>query len=316
MEKDEVTIKTRVKWKMKYLLPVLFALLLLPFHPICAYAAPTITILKGDPGSQTSPPYTFTLRVSDPVGIVSITVNGRELNPGGIDQYDIDWNTYYNGDFVITATNASGETNSRTLTISNLTQGGQQARQETTAAQPIVQETQAPVPQTAAPERTTVAPTAAPPAAPTTAAARETRAAQQTTAARTRAETEPEESVIEVTEEETSPVEESETEIVITEAEETEEIPSIVVTEAETPEETPEETVPEIPPDSYRLYPGGKKDMTIPFIIIVVALLVMLYCAITIHLNKKRLALYQQLLTVLKKRKKNRENRNIHTELK
>ena len=70
--------------------------------------------------------------------------------------------------------------------------------------------------------------------------------------------------------------------------------------------ETVEETEEEYPPDSYRLYPGGKTNRTIPYLLATACLFVSIYCVITISLNKKRLRLYKELLTALERRKKHK----------
>lgn len=267
-----------------------------------AFAAPTITTLKGNPNSQTAPPYTFTFRVSDPSGVTSIKVNGRELNPGGIDEYDIDWNTYYNGDFLITATNSAGETSSKTISITNLIQGAQQpARQET------VQETTAQPPTTQAVQETRPQPTEAhtQPTRPP-----QTQPSQPETIRQTERET-----TIQPSPTETPEAEESNAEESLEQYEETEESVSETTVETETEtiesESEPEpSTEAENPPDSYRIYPGGKKNMTMPIVIIIASACIIIYCLITIYLNRKRQMLYQQLLDVLQKRKKLKQRKN------
>lgn len=278
----------------------------LAFSFLTAMAAPVITITKGNPSTKVNPPYQFTFEVSDPAGIISIVVNGRELKPGGADFYDVDWTTYYNQSFTIVATNVNNESTTQNLEITNI----QMAQEQTQAAPP---------PQTAPP--VTAPPETAPPqtapmqTAPPATTRAETTAPPRTTAARTTARTteapeettEPETTTPETAAEETM---ESSTELESTEPETAE-----VATETEAPETTMEETEPEttepetIPPDSYRLYPGGRKNMTVPVILLTACLCVIAYCLITIVLNRKRLKAYKNLYDVLIKRKKVKEQR-------
>ena len=111
--------------KKETILGAIAALCIAFASPVCVYAdaAPTITILKGNPSSPTDPPYTFTFRVSDSEGITSIKVNGRELGANGADEYDIDWSTSYNGTFTLTATNTNGGTSSKNLELTNIRSG-------------------------------------------------------------------------------------------------------------------------------------------------------------------------------------------------
>ena len=111
--------------KKETILGAIAALCIAFASPVCVYAdaAPTITILKGNPSSPTDPPYTFTFRVSDSEGITSIKVNGRELGANGADEYDIDWSTSYNGTFTLTATNTNGGSSSRNLELTNIRSG-------------------------------------------------------------------------------------------------------------------------------------------------------------------------------------------------
>lgn len=292
--------------KKETILGAIAALCIAFASPVCVYAdaAPTITILKGNPSSPTDPPYTFTFRVSDSEGITSIKVNGRELGANGADEYDIDWSTSYNGTFTLTATNTNGGTSSKNLELTNI-RSGAAAGASRPAEIPAV--TAAPTP-----AATTAPATQAPQTAPATQAVPPTtRAAATTQAAPTQAptetQTEPEStapetesSLEEYTEPESESAEESMEES--TAAEET--LPESEPTTEET--ETVEETEEEYPPDSYRLYPGGKTNRTIPYLLATACLFVSIYCVITLSLNKKRLRLYKELLTALERRKKHK----------
>lgn len=300
--------------KRKTILGAMAALCIAVASPVCAYAdaAPTITILKGNPSSPTDPPYTFTFRVSDSEGITSIKVNGRELGANGADEYDIDWSTSYNGTFTLSATNTNGGTSSKNLELTNIksgaTAGASRPAEIPAAPAATPAATTAPA-TTQAPQ--TQAPTTAPAtqAVPSTTRAAATTQAPQTQAP-TEAQTEPEstapeteQSMEEYTEPESETVEESTEES--TAAEET-----LPASEPQT-EETAvtEEAQEEYPPDSYRLYPGGKTNRTIPYLLSTACIFVSIYCVITIALNKKRLKLYKELLTVLERRQRHRKRK-------
>ena len=270
---------TQNKKKGCFLACFIMLLFLLPTK-VYADTAPTINILKGNPSEKVNPPYTVTFEVSDTAGISSISVNGRELNPRGATYYEADWSTYYNGTIIITATNRDGGTSSKTLEITNISNAVAPA----TAA-----------PTTAAP--TTVARTTVP----------------QTT--ESLVETEPESDV------EMSLGDMLEPELETIDALETlqgefeTELESETQTDASIEEETTEvETTPAIPPDSYKLYAGGRKNMTIPLILIDIVACVIIYCIITIFLNRKRLHAYKQLQDVLLKRKEQKEKQRNRDE--
>ena len=114
-------------------------------------------------------------------------------------------------------------------------------------------------------------------------------------------ETEPvETSPVEETIEETEERQMEETETAAEESSPNEETePETKGTEAETIEET---TAPELPPDSYKLYPGGRKNKMIPQILICACICAIGYLITAILLNRKRLKKYKQLHEVLIKR--------------
>lgn len=276
---------------------IIAVLLTTVFCTFQAYAAPVITVTKGNPADKQAPPCTIEFSVSDPAGVVSIVVNGRELGPNGGDFYEGDYITYYNSTVNISAVNRNGESSSKSVQITNLT---------TALEQPQVERPTAP-PQTQAPQPPQTQPQTQAPQPPQTTQARvpETtrpRVQETTQAPTTKAEeTEPvETSPAEETIEETEESQTEETEMATDESSPTEETePETKGTEAETIEET---TAPELPPDSYKLYPGGRKNKMIPQILICACICAIGYLITTILLNRKRLKKYKQLHEVLIKR--------------
>jgi hypothetical protein len=276
-----------------------------------AYAAPEIKVTKGNPSTQVTPPYTMSFSVKDSNGITSIIVNGRELGPGGAAFYDADWTTYYNGTISITATNSLGDTSKTNVELTNIataiSQPSKSSVQES-EVQTVPSTTIAPT--TAAP--TTSAPTtSAPTTSASTTAAMATTAKSTTapppTAAITTAESVTEEQTT-VSDSENVPVSTDQT---VPEAENASQSmeglmdPETVETQ---PEITTTETTaaPAYPPDSYKLYEGGKKNNLIPIIFIIGCVITILYFIITIRLNKKRLKLYKKMREVLLKRKQSK----------
>lgn len=267
--------------------------------PSFADAAPNITILKGNPSSKVSPPYTITFRVTDTAGIVSITVNGRELGPGGGDEYEADWTTYYNGSYTITATNTNGGSSSSTVEITNIATALEQTQIPSTQAPPT-QAPQTQAPPTQAPQ------TQAPPTQPQTEPPAAQTAAHQTEAPTTTQgrEEEPITETQSETQAEEGPSEPDSTESLegMTEPESMSHQPvQPDIRETEEPSTEPE-TTPAYPPDSYKLYPGGKENKLIPILLIWACICFILYFMITLALNKKRKKAYQALYDVLIKR--------------
>ena len=270
---------------------IIAVLLTTVFCTFQAYAAPVITVTKGNPADKQAPPCTIEFSVSDPAGVVSIVVNGRELGPNGGDFYEGDYITYYNSTVNISAVNRNGESSSKSVQITNLTTALEQPQVERPTAPPQTQAPQSPQtqPQTQAPQPPQTQPQTTQARVPETTRPR----VQETTQAPTTKteETEPvetEERQMEETEtaaEESSPNEETE--------------PETKGTEAETIEET---TAPELPPDSYKLYPGGRKNKMIPQILICACICAIGYLITAILLNRKRLKKYKQLHEVLIKR--------------
>lgn len=120
---------------------ILTTLYLIILMPIVSYAAaPVVTITKGNPSTQVSPPYSIQFTVSDDTGITSIKVNGKELGPGGGMYYEAEWNTYGNGTFTIVATDNEGLTGSASVVIDKITAGAT----ATTQAQTQPETTKAP----------------------------------------------------------------------------------------------------------------------------------------------------------------------------
>ena len=109
-----------------------------------AYAAPVITVTKGNPADKQAPPCTIEFSVSDPAGVVSIVVNGRELGPNGGDFYEGDYITYYNSTVNISAVNRNGESSSKSVQITNLTTALEQPQVERPTAPPQTQAPQSP----------------------------------------------------------------------------------------------------------------------------------------------------------------------------
>ena len=248
-----------------------------------------ITVTKGNPADKQAPPCTIEFSVSDPAGVVSIVVNGRELGPNGGDFYEGDYITYYNSTVNISAVNRNGESSSKSVQITNLTTALEQPQVERPTAPP---QTQAPQPPQTQPQTTQAR-------VPETTRPR----VQETTQAPTTKteETEPvETSPVEETIEETEERQMEETETAAEESSPNEETePETKGTEAETIEET---TAPELPPDSYKLYPGGRKNKMIPQILICACICAIGYLITAILLNRKRLKKYKQLHEVLIKR--------------
>lgn len=268
---------------------IIAVLLTTVFCTFQAYAAPVITVTKGNPADKQAPPCTIEFSVSDPAGVVSIVVNGRELGPNGGDFYEGDYITYYNSTVNISAVNRNGESSSKSVQITNLTTALEQPQVERPTAPP---QTQAPQPPQTQPQTTQAR-------VPETTRPR----VQETTQAPTTKteETEPvETSPIEETIEETEERQMEETETAAEESSPNEETePETKGTEAETIEET---TAPELPPDSYKLYPGGRKNKMIPQILICACICAIGYLITAILLNRKRLKKYKQLHEVLIKR--------------
>ena len=268
---------------------IIAVLLTTVFCTFQAYAAPVITVTKGNPADKQAPPCTIEFSVSDPAGVVSIVVNGRELGPNGGDFYEGDYITYYNSTVNISAVNRNGESSSKSVQITNLTTALEQPQVERPTAPP---QTQAPQPPQTQPQTTQAR-------VPETTRPRvqETTQAPTTKAEETEpVETSPAEETIEETEESQT----EETEMATDESSPTEETePETKGTEAETIEET---TAPELPPDSYKLYPGGRKNKMIPQILICACICAIGYLITTILLNRKRLKKYKQLHEVLIKR--------------
>lgn len=268
---------------------IIAVLLTTVFCTFQAYAAPVITVTKGNPADKQAPPCTIEFSVSDPAGVVSIVVNGRELGPNGGDFYEGDYITYYNSTVNISAVNRNGESSSKSVQITNLTTALEQPQVERPTAPP---QTQAPQPPQTQPQTTQAR-------VPETTRPR----VQETTQAPTTKteETEPvETSPVEETIEETEERQMEETETAAEESSPNEETePETKGTEAETIEET---TAPELPPDSYKLYPGGRKNKMIPQILICACICAIGYLITAILLNRKRLKKYKQLHEVLIKR--------------
>lgn len=288
------------RWKKNCRIGMVSLLLIPVFSTFIAYAAPTISIEQGNPPEKQKPPCTVVFSVSDPVGVVSIVVNGKELGPSGGDFYEADYKTFYNGTVTISAVNRNGETSKEVVQITNLATAVDQAE---VPSQP---QTQAPVPSTQAP---TEAPTQTP-IPPQT----EAQAQAQTTQARVPETTQArvQETTKAMETEATYPVETSETEPLETEIA-AEESSAIEESSQETPTESiKEETVaarveeqsqaPELPPDSYKLYPGGRKNMIVPAVLISACICAIGYMIVTLIINKKRLKKYKALHDVLVKR--------------
>lgn len=280
---------------------IIAVLLTTVFCTFQAYAAPVITVTKGNPADKQAPPCTIEFSVSDPAGVVSIVVNGRELGPNGGDFYEGDYITYYNSTVNISAVNRNGESSSKSVQITNLTTALEQPQVERPTAPPQTQAPQSPQtqPQTQAPQPPQTQPQTTQARVPETTRPR----VQETTQAPTTKteETEPvETSPVEETIEETEERQMEETETAAEESSPNEETePETKGTEAETIEET---TAPELPPDSYKLYPGGRKNKMIPQILICACICAIGYLITAILLNRKRLKKYKQLHEVLIKR--------------
>ena len=133
---------------------IIAVLLTTVFCTFQAYAAPVITVTKGNPADKQAPPCTIEFSVSDPAGVVSIVVNGRELGPNGGDFYEGDYITYYNSTVNISAVNRNGESSSKSVQITNLTTALEQPQVERPTAPPQTQAPQSPQtqPQTQAPQ--------------------------------------------------------------------------------------------------------------------------------------------------------------------
>ena len=294
--------------KRKHIVGVLAVLVTSACCTFYAYAAPTITIQKGNPPDKQKPPCTISFSVADAAGVVSIVVNGRELGPNGGDYYEGDYSTYYNGTIHISAVNRNGESSSKAVTITNLSTAVEQTErpQMTPPAQtaaPAPAQTAAPVPE----------PAPAPAPAPTKANVQETTQAKKKepkpveTTAR-----EPERESEQV---EPETMEENTGEEMETSAEETTEVENEgngenkdekwegeKIETTETHENVEETKEPELPSDSYKLYPGGRKNKMVPTILISACICEILYMVTTILLNKKRLKKYKELYDVLVKR--------------
>lgn len=276
------------RWKKNCRIGVISLLLIPAFSTFIAYAAPTISIEQGNPPEKQKPPCTVVFSVSDPAGVVSIVVNGKELGPSGGDFYEADYKTFYNGTVTISAVNRNGEASKEVVQITNLETAVDQAEIPSKPQTPVpVPSTQAP---TEAPVQTPIPPQT------------EAKAQEQATQARVPETTQAR--VPETTEaietEATSPVETSETEIEETEtvAEESSDIEEeTVAAGVEEPSQASK-----LPPDSYKLYPGGRKNMIVPTILISACICVIGYMIITLILNKKRLKKYKELHDVLVKR--------------
>lgn len=271
------------RWKRYCRIGILSMLLIPAFSTFIAYAAPIISIQQGNPPEKTKPPCAVYFSVSDPAGVVSIVVNGRELGPNGGDYYEADYTTYYNGTVTISAVNRNGETSTEVVQITNLATAIEQSEVPAPAQTQAPPQTEAPTqvqPQTTAPHQTE---------APTQA---------QTTQATLPVETsETETSEEETAAEESSAVEES--------SQETQEESANKETVNDTSEAEIEEVsqAPELPPpDSYKLYPGGRKNMIVPTILISACICAIGYMIVTLILNRKRLEKYKQLHDVLVKR--------------
>lgn len=265
--------------KRYYSTGVLTVLLTTAFCTFQAYAAPVITVTKGSPPEKQAPPYTIEFSVSDPVGIVSIVANGKEHGPNGGDYYELDYLTFYNGTINITAVNRNGESSSKSVQITNLTTALEQPQVERPTAPPQTQAPSPPPPQTQ--PQTTQARVPETTQAPTT-KAEETEPVKTSPAEETIEETEGSQTEeIETAAEESSPTEE---------------------TEPETKETIEETTAPELPPDSYKLYPGERKNKMVPPILICACICAIGYLITTILLNRKRLKKYKQFHKVLIKR--------------
>ena len=287
-------------WKKGCGTGILTMLLTSVFCTFYAYAAPVISITQGNPPDKQAPPCTIMFSVSDPAGIVSIVVNGKELGPNGGDFYEADHMTFYNGTVTISAVNRNGETSSKAVQITNLTTALEQPPVRPTAPPQTQSQTQAPPqtqPQTQAPPQTQPQTTQARVPETTRPRVQETTQAPTTKAEETE-ETSPAEEIIEETEES-----QTETETAAEESSPTEETESETEPTEETTEEAVEETTaPELPPDSYKLYPEGRKNKMVPNILISACVCAIGYLIITLLLNRKRLKKYKELQDVLIKR--------------
>lgn len=286
------------KWKKNCRIGILSMLIIPTFSTFIAYAAPTISIQQGNPPNKTKPPYTVLFSVSDPAGVVSIVVNGRELGPNGGDYYEADYTTYYNGSVTISAVNRNGETSSDVVRITNLATAIEQS------------EVPAPPPTQAQPQTSAPPQTEAPTQAQTTQArVSETTKARETEATLPVETSETETSEVETSEAETAPEESS---VVEESSQETQEESINEETVNETSEAETEEVsqAPELPPDSYKLYPGGRKNMIIPKILISACICAIGYLIVTLILNRKRLEKYKQLNDILVKRQDMISQRN------
>lgn len=278
------------------------------FGTLTVFAAPVISIQKGNPPEKIAPPCKISFSVSDPAGVASIVVNGRELGPNGGDYYEADYDTYYNSTINISATNLNGERSNKSVQITNIA---------TAIAEPSVpRPTQAAVPAPTPAPAAAPTPTPTPAPAPTQAAVpAPTRAAKvQETMPMQIAENPPSAEPMETLPiEETMPetIEETVEETTAKDSEETE-APDGQDNHDSKKNESEAEVESALPADSYKLYPGGKKSRTVSYSLIAMCICFIGYFVVTLMLNKKRLKKYKELYDVLEKRQALKKRRNLN----
>lgn len=282
-------------WKSK-IYAITIILIFSVLYEISAWAAgPQITIVKGNPTSEVSPPYTFVFSVSDPTGIISLKLNGRDLGADGADFYDGESSVHKNGSYEIVATNTAGEQSSKTIVIDKIVYAvpvPESTEKTTTAAVTEAQTFQETVPPETNDAKTVTKPT---------------EATQIPTVPPTVISTEPADPVGDKKNNQESEGQVSTEGELISQEETVAEDKNEMVDSGSTnnTEIDVEETKNEV--DTFKLYPGGKNRNTGLVAFKIILFIFMFYNILTLILNIIRNKRYKKLKKVLEDRKLKKE---------